>query len=337
MLARLRHDAFVRRDDDKREIDAGRAGDHRAHERFVPGHVDDAHGADAVEHERREAQLDRDAAAFFFGQAVGVDARERANERRLAVVDVSGGSENHATGSCATRPLSASCSHASKARKRPVVGQMLANELAKQALVRARFLSVDDRMRFAAQPVAQRRARASREGSSATREVRTSRAEHAAHGMAERRRRVTVDDGVAFGARVDGRRDAKLREKAPAAGERDVARTIGRRLAPASSSTSATASNTPAASASWPKRSVELRDRAGAGEALETRAEARARARHVERAQRVEVAARLGVQLRRALREEIERGAEPLPGRARTACEDRPHSGVARQQADDAR
>ena len=42
MLARLRHDAFVGRDDEQREVDPRRAGDHRAHERLVAGHVDDA-------------------------------------------------------------------------------------------------------------------------------------------------------------------------------------------------------------------------------------------------------------------------------------------------------
>ena len=49
VLARLRHHAFVGGDDEQREIDSGRAGDHRAHERLVPRNVDDADRADAVE------------------------------------------------------------------------------------------------------------------------------------------------------------------------------------------------------------------------------------------------------------------------------------------------
>ena len=95
MLARLRHDAGVGGDDEQREVDAGRAGDHRAHERFVARHIDDAELADALEDERRESEIDRDAAPLLFRQPVGVHAGERADERRLAVIDVAGGSEDH--------------------------------------------------------------------------------------------------------------------------------------------------------------------------------------------------------------------------------------------------
>ena len=41
VLARLRHHAVVAGDDEQREVDAGRARDHGAHEALVPGHVDD--------------------------------------------------------------------------------------------------------------------------------------------------------------------------------------------------------------------------------------------------------------------------------------------------------
>jgi hypothetical protein len=37
----------------------------------------------------RETEVDRDAAALFLGQAIGVDSGERAYESGLAVVDVS--------------------------------------------------------------------------------------------------------------------------------------------------------------------------------------------------------------------------------------------------------
>ena len=43
--------------------------------------------------ERREAELDRDAALALLGQAVGVDAGQRLDQHRLAVVDVAGGAE----------------------------------------------------------------------------------------------------------------------------------------------------------------------------------------------------------------------------------------------------
>jgi len=67
MLARLRHYALVRRDDDEGEIDAGRAGNHRSHECFVPWNIDDADRPDAVERQRRKPKFDRNAAPFFLG------------------------------------------------------------------------------------------------------------------------------------------------------------------------------------------------------------------------------------------------------------------------------
>jgi hypothetical protein len=38
----------------------------------------------------REAEIDGDAAALFFFQAIGIDPGERADQRRLPVIDVSG-------------------------------------------------------------------------------------------------------------------------------------------------------------------------------------------------------------------------------------------------------
>lgn len=42
----------------------------------------------------REAQVDRDAARFFFRQTIGVGAGERLDQRCLAVIDMAGGGEN---------------------------------------------------------------------------------------------------------------------------------------------------------------------------------------------------------------------------------------------------
>ena len=42
MLARLRHDPVVGRDDQQHEVDAGGAGQHVVHEALVAGHVDEA-------------------------------------------------------------------------------------------------------------------------------------------------------------------------------------------------------------------------------------------------------------------------------------------------------
>ena len=45
VLARLRHDAVVGRDDQQHEVDAADAGEHVADEALVAGHVDDADAA----------------------------------------------------------------------------------------------------------------------------------------------------------------------------------------------------------------------------------------------------------------------------------------------------
>ncbi len=88
MLDRLGHDAVVRGDHHQVEVDPRGPGDHRAHEALVAGHVDDGQAPPARERELRVAEGDRDAARLLLGQAVGVDARERGDQRGLAVVDV---------------------------------------------------------------------------------------------------------------------------------------------------------------------------------------------------------------------------------------------------------
>jgi hypothetical protein len=62
--------------------------------RLVAGDVDDAGVQTTAELPSGEAELDGDAAAFLFGEAVGVDAGEGADEGGLAVVDVTGGADD---------------------------------------------------------------------------------------------------------------------------------------------------------------------------------------------------------------------------------------------------
>ena len=59
--------------------------------------------ARAADLEVGEAQVDRDAARLLLGQAVGVDAGQRAHQRRLAVVDVARGADDHASSPAAIR------------------------------------------------------------------------------------------------------------------------------------------------------------------------------------------------------------------------------------------
>ena len=209
MLARLRHHAFVGGDDEQREIDSRRAGDHRAHERLVTRDVDDADRADPLEHERREAELDRDAAPLLFGQSIGVDAGQRANERRLAVIDVPRGADDHAGSSA--RAERSSRSHDVERAQRAIVGEMLAQELAQQPLMRARFLHVGERMR--------RRRRASRAVRRAppaaafahrARGARTARQSTPPAGWLNIAGASGVDRRVTLGAVVDRRRNAQL-------------------------------------------------------------------------------------------------------------------------------
>ena len=44
----------------------------------------------------REAEIDRQPAALFLGQPVGIDTGQGAHQRGLAVVDMAGGREDHA-------------------------------------------------------------------------------------------------------------------------------------------------------------------------------------------------------------------------------------------------
>ncbi len=95
MLARLRHDPVVGSDDEHDEIDAAGAGQHRAHQLLVAGHVDEAERVAVLVTLVGEAEVDRDAALLLLRQAIGVDAGERLDQRGLAVVDVPRGGDDH--------------------------------------------------------------------------------------------------------------------------------------------------------------------------------------------------------------------------------------------------
>src|SRR6266568_2139687 len=106
MLASLRHDAFVGCNNEKRHVNSARASEHRANERFVPRDVDYAHGADSLENQRSKSEIDSNPAAFLFPEAICIDAGESFYERGLAMIDVTGRSQDHAA-----LPPHAPCSH----------------------------------------------------------------------------------------------------------------------------------------------------------------------------------------------------------------------------------
>ena len=88
MLLGLRLPALVGRDDEQDEPHRPDPGEHVADEPLVPGHVDEPDLAAARQRRPRVAEVDREPAPLLLGEPVGVDAGERDDQRRLAVVDV---------------------------------------------------------------------------------------------------------------------------------------------------------------------------------------------------------------------------------------------------------
>ena len=94
MLFGLRHDAVVGGDGEQHEIDAVGAGEHVLDEALVAGHVDDARRSAVGQIEMGEAEIDGDAALFFFLEPVGVGAGERFDQAGFTVIDVAGGADD---------------------------------------------------------------------------------------------------------------------------------------------------------------------------------------------------------------------------------------------------
>jgi hypothetical protein len=81
VFQRLRHHPIIGGHHQQRRIDAASAGEHGVHEPLMPGHIDKS---------KRPgigiAKLDGHAAPLFLGQPVGIDPRQRPNQRRLAMI-----------------------------------------------------------------------------------------------------------------------------------------------------------------------------------------------------------------------------------------------------------
>ena len=88
MLARLRHHAFIRGDDQRDQIDPMRARQHVLHKALVSGHIDKAN-AHVTQIEIGKTNVDRNTSSLFFRQPIRINARQRAHQRRLAVIDMS--------------------------------------------------------------------------------------------------------------------------------------------------------------------------------------------------------------------------------------------------------
>jgi hypothetical protein len=94
MLAGLDVRPLVARDDEEDDVDRRRPRDHVLDEPLVARHIDDPDLSPVLEGERGEAEVYCHLPLFFLLEAVGVDARERLDERALAVVDVPGRSHD---------------------------------------------------------------------------------------------------------------------------------------------------------------------------------------------------------------------------------------------------
>ncbi len=88
MLARLRHHARVRCDDEKNQIDSARARKHIFNKFFVSRNVNkpDSH---ITQIKFGKADVNRNAAQFLFGKTVGVNAGQSLDERSFSVVNMS--------------------------------------------------------------------------------------------------------------------------------------------------------------------------------------------------------------------------------------------------------
>src|SRR5215472_4889751 len=60
----------------------------------MPGHIDEGEPEIGREFKMGESDIDGDAAALFFGEAVGIDAGERLHQSGLAMIDVAGRSDD---------------------------------------------------------------------------------------------------------------------------------------------------------------------------------------------------------------------------------------------------
>src|SRR5437667_5400128 len=95
MLPRLRLDGFIGSHYQQYKVDPRRAGQHIAEESFVARHIQKAESHSTF-FQKRKAEIDRDPAALFFFESVRVRAGEGLDERRLAMIDVTGRADDDA-------------------------------------------------------------------------------------------------------------------------------------------------------------------------------------------------------------------------------------------------
>src|ERR1700720_4242361 len=93
MFARLRLNGFIGCNYQQHNIDAGRSSEHVPDEPFVSGDIHEAKAHFAFFQECK-TQIDGDASALFFFQTVRMRAGQSFDQRRFAVVDMTGGADD---------------------------------------------------------------------------------------------------------------------------------------------------------------------------------------------------------------------------------------------------
>src|SRR5258707_11633122 len=190
------------------------------------------------------------------------------------------------------------------------VAQMFREELAQQALVRGGGGLVGGGRVVAIEKRATRVARVGWQKPPRRCGAAASLAERSSGGVAEHRRRIGRDGGVTLTTDVRGRRKSQLGHNAPGTRERGGARGAGtcdgNRVERVGDGVEQSAVRGLTA-----KSQRELSDRRGTREASEILAKRRPRPCNVESRERVPIAPRLRVQMRRSLREQIEATTKP--------------------------
>jgi hypothetical protein len=95
VLNGLGHDAFIGCDDQQHEVNAMGSGEHVFDEPLVTGHIHESKLPAAIGPVGK-TQINRHAAPLFFGQPVRVGASQCLDKRSLAVVNVTGCTNNDA-------------------------------------------------------------------------------------------------------------------------------------------------------------------------------------------------------------------------------------------------
>ena len=81
-------EAGIDGDHEEHDVHPGSPGDHRADERLVAGHVDDAEMGSVFGREFGEAELDGDPARLLFLEPIGISSGQGTDQRGLSVIDM---------------------------------------------------------------------------------------------------------------------------------------------------------------------------------------------------------------------------------------------------------